>query len=202
MKGRDKVKRYYVTNGNQYISTKGGIHAVPDIKHATQCNITKASNLLTMMPKTLSKIADWTILPVPEEEDIKLEEADQKLSTMEFIDIDTMINELNELTSKTEYFAKYSKSINKQLAEVELEIEDLYHYIEFSTFNASQGYHAYKMLKERLIKRRQLKDERIILDSIQEKNMLTCTSENINETVEKLESRSYRPRVLKELFNV
>lgn len=195
------MKQYYVTNGSQYISTKGGIHAVSDIKQATQCNITKASNLLTMMPKTLSKITDWTILPVPEE-DIKIEEIDQKSSTMEFIDIDTMINELNELTSKTEYFAKYSKSINKQLAEVELEIEDLYHYIEFSLFNAAQGYHAYKMLKERLIKRRQLKDERIILDSIQEKNMLTCTSENINETVEKLESRSYRPRVLKELFNV
>ena len=197
------MTNYYVTNGKQYICNRGGIHGVSDIKKATQCNIDKASNILTTIPKSLLNLGDWTILPVPDTDDIDISEDEKdRTSSMEFIDINSMINELNELTSKTEYFAKYSKSINKQLAEVELEIEDLYHYIEFSTFNASQGYHAYKMLKERLIKRRQLKDEKIILDSIQEKNMLTCTSENINETVEKLESRSYRPRVLKELFNV
>ena len=196
------MTNYYVTNGNQYICTKGGIHAVSDIKKATQCNIDKASNILTTIPKNLSKLASWTILPVPEEDRVNEGEQDQKFSSMEFIDVDSMLDELKDLTSRVEYFAKYSKSINKQLAEVELEIEDLYHYIEFSTFNAAQGYHAYRMLKERLIKRRQLKDERIILDSIQEKNMLTCTGDSISETVDRLDRRSYRPRVLKELFNV
>jgi hypothetical protein len=90
---------------------------------------------------------------------------------------------LKNFTYKAECLGRYSKSISKQLKEVELEIEDLYHYIEFGTFNAAQGYKAYKMVKERLIKRRELKDEQILLDSIQEKNMLICSEFDIDEAM-------------------
>jgi hypothetical protein len=191
---------YYITNGRQYISTKNGIHAVSSVKEATKGNITKALNLLKTLPKTLSNLSEWTILPVPEGTEDTLSGKDVR-NHIPFIDFNSMLEDLNQFTEKAEKYAQYSKSINRQIAEIELEIEDLYHYIEFSNFNAAQGYHAYKMLKERLIKRRQLKDEQKILDVIQEKNMLTCTKDIIDNTVSKLESRSYRPRVLEELFN-
>lgn len=191
---------YYITDGkNQYITTKGGIKAIGDRKQATTMNLAKATNVLKTMPKTLLNLKDWTILPVPEwsEQSDCGNETDKHY---EFINLDTIIGDMTKFTETAEMYAKYSKTINRQLAEVELEIEDLYHYIEFSSFNAAQGYKAYKMLKERLIKRRELKDSIILLDSIQEKNMLTCSVDNINNVVNKLDSRSYRPRVLKELF--
>ncbi|WP_455717800.1 hypothetical protein [Anaerosporobacter sp.] len=191
---------YYISDGkNQYITTKGGIRAVGDLKQATLMNLAKATNVLKTMPKTLLKVKDWTILPVPEESGQSFRK-DNTFKTYEFVGLDTIINDMTQFTEIAETYAKYSKTINSQLAEVELEIEDLYHYIEFSSFNAAQGYKAYKMLKERLVKRRELKDSIILLDSVQEKNMLTCSIDNINDVVNKLESRSYRPRVLKELF--
>jgi hypothetical protein len=195
------MTNYYVTDGKQYISTKTNIHTVSDIKSATQMNLMKASNILKTLPKTLDQIADWTILPVPDSE-IQTNEDDTLQVKIEFVDVNSIIESLKQMSEKAEYLNKYSKSINKQLSEIELEIEDMYHYIEFSSFNAAQGYHAYKMLKERLIKRRQLKDEQILLDSIQERNMLTCTKDHVDNTVSKLDERKYRPRVLKELFNV
>lgn len=191
---------YYVTDGNQYISTRNGIHTTANIKEATISNISKASNILKMIPKSLSKISEWTILPVPESES-SIYQDEIIDSNYSFIKLDTIVNDMMELTETAENYAKYAKTINKQLSEVELEIEDLYHYIEFSSFNAAQGYKAYKMLKERLIKRRELKDSIVVLDSVQEKNMLTCSRDNIDNVVNKLESRSYRPRVLQELFN-
>lgn len=190
---------YYISDGkDQYITTKGGIKAVGDLKQATFMNLAKATNVLKMMPRTLLNLKDWTILPVPEGNE-HLDDG-SPVKNYEFISLDTIVNDMTKFTETAEMYAKYSKTINKQLAEIELEIEDLYHYIEFSSFNAAQGYKAYKMLKERLVKRRELKDSIILLDSIQEKNMLTCSVENINNVVSKLDSRSYRPRVLKELF--
>lgn len=191
---------YYISDGkDQYITTKGGIKAVGDLKQATFMNLAKATNVLKMMPRTLLNLKDWTILPVPEGSDYSDNDG-ASVKNYEFISLDTIVSDMTKFTETAEMYAKYSKTINKQLAEVELEIEDLYHYIEFSSFNAAQGYKAYKMLKERLVKRRELKDGIILLDSIQEKNMLTCSVDNINNVVSKLDSRSYRPRVLKELF--
>lgn len=191
---------YYISDGkDQYITTKGGIRSVNDLKQATFMNLAKATNVLKTMPKTLANLKDWTILPVPET-DKQFTRDDEVIKNYEFISLDTIINDMTKLTDIAETYARYSRTINKQLSEVELEIEDLYHYIEFSSFNAAQGYKAYKMLKERLVKRRELKDSIVLLDSIQEKNMLTCSVDNINNVVNRLDSRSYRPRVLKELF--
>lgn len=190
---------YYITDEkDQYITTKNGIRAVDRIGQATKMNLSKATNVLKTMPKTLLNFANWTILPVPEENN---DAQDQLIENYNFINLETIILDMTKFTETAELYAKYSKTINKQIVEIELEIEDLYHYIEFSNFNAAQGYRAYKMLKERLIKRRELKDTIILLDSVQEKNMLTCSTDNINNIVSKLESRNYRPRVLKELFS-
>lgn len=193
------MNQYCVTDGNQYISTKGGINTVSHIQQATKCNKNKASNLLKMMPKRLSKISSWSIMSIPKDIDLGCHEY---FPNMEFMDLETMIDELNEITGKIEYFANYSESINGQLTEIDKKKNDLDHYIEFNKLNVVEGYYAYKMQRDVLIKRRQLKDERIILDEIKNKNIFACTKEDINKTVRKLESRKYTPRILNELFDV
>jgi hypothetical protein len=192
---------YIITDGTQYISTKNGIHSVQNIKQATDMTLLKASNILKTIPKTLSQIADWSILPLPEKSENTSNNDSNFRYDVEYMDLDTVIDSIKQLSTQAEKLTKYNKSINSHLAEVNLEIEDMYHYIEFNTLNAAQGYKAYKMLKERLIKRRYLKDEQILLESIQEKNMLTYTQEHLENEINKLESRNYRPRVLNELFS-
>jgi hypothetical protein len=116
-KGEKVVTNYYVTDGKQYISTSKSIHAVSDIKHATPMNLIKASNVIKTIPKTLDNIADWTIQPIPEDEIIKNEESD---ISGEFLNIETIAEGLKVMSDKAEFLAKYHKSINHQLVEVEL----------------------------------------------------------------------------------
>ena len=81
------------------------------------------------------------------------------------------------------------------------ELCDILHYIEFCNLNAAQGYKAYKMVKERRILRRKIKDEISILDSILGQKVSQTAKNAIQKTAENMDKRTYEPRVLKELFD-
>jgi hypothetical protein len=51
------------------------------------------------------------------------------------------------------------ESKSTEASKIDQEVNDIYHYIEFSNFNACQGYLLSKMLKATLTKRRELKEE-------------------------------------------
>lgn len=79
---------------------------------------------------------------------------------------------------------------------------DVEHYIELNAgkLNAFEGYKAYKLLQDILLKRRKVKDEIQILNVVRDKMAITDDIESINERVSELESRSYTPRELHYLF--
>ena len=88
------------------------------------------------------------------------------------------------------------------------ELQDLQHYIEFTNLSASQGYKIAKEIKEVHLKRRKLKDELEYLEMIDKrmKNVLrhhdgiNQVADGINRTTEKISTRTYTPRVRKDLF--
>lgn len=90
----------------------------------------------------------------------------------------------------------------KQLSNVDKELSDINHYIEFCNLNAAQGYKAYKMVKERRIKRRIIKNELVIVDIILEKNISDSMTEEIEKAIRNLDERTYTPRILSELFDL
>lgn len=98
--------------------------------------------------------------------------------------------------------SKRKEVLLKQLSDVDKEICDVMHYIEFSKLNASQGYKAFKMIKDRRIKRRSIKNELIIVEIIINKKFSEPAQDEIIKAVEKLDKRTYEPRVLKELFDL
>ena len=51
------------------------------------------------------------------------------------------------------------KTCSSRLSEVDKEISDIYHYIEFSNLDAYRGWKAYKLLKDKLKERREIKDD-------------------------------------------
>lgn len=89
----------------------------------------------------------------------------------------------------------------KQLNDVDKELLDIVHYIEFCNLNAAQGYKAYKMVKDRRIKRRTIKNELTVLEIILGNNISESISDEIRKLVERLDRRLYEPKVLKELFD-
>ena len=88
-----------------------------------------------------------------------------------------------------------------QLSEVDKELCDINHYIEFCNLNAAQGYKAYKMIKDRRVKRRSIKNELEVLNMILGKKLSESVTNEITNAVSGMDKRIYEPRVLNELFD-
>lgn len=88
-----------------------------------------------------------------------------------------------------------------QLSKVDQELSDINHYIEFCNLNAAQGYKAYKMIKERRIKRRSIKNELEVLSIILGKKISDTASDEIQKAIAGMDKRTYEPRVMTELFD-
>ena len=66
---------------------------------------------------------------------------------------------------------QYKDNLIIKHKEIEKKKTDLEHYIEFYTFNASQGYNAYRMLKDVMVERRKIKDNLLIVKALLSYNL-------------------------------
>lgn len=105
-------------------------------------------------------------------------------------DFKNIFNELEERKSFLEI----------ELSRLDKEICDIYHYIEFSNLNASDGYRAYKMLKERFEKRRDAKDELKYIEIIKISGLCFKNYTSAKKGIETYSVKAYKPRILNELF--
>ena len=90
--------------------------------------------------------------------------------------------------------------LTSALSDVDKEVSDILHYIELGTFNAYQGYLAFNMLRQRLKKRRKIKDELFVLTQIGECKITSDKIESIQQAIHNQNNRKYKPRILSELF--
>ena len=89
-----------------------------------------------------------------------------------------------------------------ELSTVDKELSDIYHYIELRNLNAAQGYKIYKMIRDRRIKRRAIKNELAVLSIILGKKISDTTMDEIRKNIEGMDNRKYEPRVLSQLFDL
>lgn len=93
-------------------------------------------------------------------------------------------------------------TLSEELSKYDRQRTDVEHYIELNAgkLNAYEGYKAYKLLQDVLIKRRKVKDElqivQVALDRIAAPDELA----QIDTKIKELETRQYTPREFKELF--
>ena len=88
-----------------------------------------------------------------------------------------------------------------QLSKIDQELSDIDHYIEFVNLNAAQGYKAYRMIKDRRIIRRSIKNELDVLNIILGKKISETATDEIQKAISGMDKRTYEPRVLNELFD-
>lgn len=92
------------------------------------------------------------------------------------------------------------QELNSKLSEVDKEIVDVEHYIEFGKFNAYQGWMCFKMLQNLLKQRRKYKNEMQALNLIRQcrfdRNSLTALAQTISD----IQNKCYTPRAFPELF--
>lgn len=123
-------------------------------------------------------------------------------------DQDVAYSEINKWQNGLEKFTNFIQEtevrkdeLNKSLSVIDKEIVDIEHYIELNNLNACQGFLAYKMLHNRLTKRRKIKNELQILSQLGDCKIDSEMMKEVQKAIHLLDNKKYTPRVLIELFN-
>lgn len=95
---------------------------------------------------------------------------------------------------------KRGQELIKEISNTDAQIVDLEHFIEFCPLNASDGYKAYKKLRELLRKRRQLKNEQKVVNTINSNHIALEHIEAVVRAIKSLDGYKYEPRIMPELF--
>lgn len=201
------MAQYIITDGTRWImrDRKGkyvptSCEALADVftnKQATgifQSNLSKALKSVFRVqkidepPKLIKQISQETV-----------QENTEKVSTAE--NVQRWIDKIEGLNGLATEALHRKDELVQQLSKVDQELSDVNHYIEFCNLNAAQGYKAYKMIKDRRIKRRSIKNELQVVDIILSKKICETATDEIQKAIAGMDQRTYEPRVLNELFN-
>lgn len=201
------MAQYVITDGTRWImrDRKGkyvptSCEALADIfsnKQATgifQSNLSKALKSVFHIqkidepPKLVKQISQKTA-----------QENTEKVSVAE--NVQHWIDKIDGLNGLASEALHRKDELLSQLSKVDQELSDVNHYIEFCNLNAAQGYKAYKMIKERRIKRRSIKNELQVVDIILSKKISETATDEIQKAIAGMDRRTYEPRVLNELFD-
>lgn len=152
---------------------------------------TKAVNILNNQLSKKKRIG-WTVEEVPLRANLDI----SNIADIEGFNWNSINNAIISFSKLNDYI----KRLQVKLREVDSELCDCYHACEFFNFNAAKGYKLSKMIKDRRIYRRFLKDEiwkaNIVLNLTTEQ----MTSDGVKLLFEEVENQTYKPRVLNELF--
>lgn len=201
------MAQYVITDGTRWIMrdrhgryVPTSCEALADVfsnKQATgifQSNLSKALKQVFRVqkidepPKLIKQISQETV-----------QENTEKVSTAE--NVQRWIDKIEGLNGLATEALHRKDELVQQLSKVDQELSDVNHYIEFCNLNAAQGYKAYKMIKDRRIKRRSIKNELQVVDIILSKKICETATDEIQKAIAGMDQRTYEPRVLNELFN-
>ena len=202
------MSQYVITDGSRYIYKNHSNKFVPSHGEAMAdiYTLKQAEGIFNnSLPKPLRKV--FRVQKYDKEPDNvkqvshkELQKNAEKLETSE--SIQTWINRIMDLNGLIQDASKRKDVLKEELINVEQEILDCLHYIEFCNLNAAQGYNAYKMIKARRVKRRSIKNEIAVLNVILEKRISESVADEIRSVIEAMDRRTYEPRKLTELFDL
>ena len=129
----------------------------------------------------------------------KVEDKTPKIITTK-PDRKTNLRKLRIMETYTRNICNDMGMLSNQLSKIDKDIVDIQHSIEFYQYNAAEGYKAYKMLRDKLIERREIKKQMQIITFMKSKGI---TSDNLHAVVDyiaNLDNEKYCPRNMPELF--
>ena len=207
---------YCIGTGSLYIAAKPDnfLYTTEKLDEARLYSTAqRASNALVTLPRRFYEVSSkWAVRevlnnPEPVEEPIAapkqipaenksephpeapIEATDEQ--TVDFMEIFNGVASLNNCKSGC------LTKLNGELSRLNEEITDIEHYIEFSRLNVSDAYRAYKMLRDTLQERRQVKDTIRVVKELYD----NCNVDKLADVKSELENRVYIPRRLSGLFD-
>lgn len=201
------LAQYVITDGsrwimrdrnNKYIPTSN--EALADVFGNKEANSVYQNNL----PKALKSVFHIEKIDKPPKlvKQITHEEVQENTETVSVAkNIQYWVDKISGLNGLAVEALHRKEELINQLSQVDKELSDINHYIEFVNLNAAQGYKAYKMIKDRRIKRRSIKNELEVLNIILGKKISDSVTDEIQKAVSGMDRRTYEPRVMNELFD-
>ncbi len=92
------------------------------------------------------------------------------------------------------------EELRKNLSIKDQEINDITHAMEFYKLNACEGYKIYNLMHQKLLERREIKNEIEKIDRLFDYSVKKIHTTNYEQGVGKEKKKKYTPRVLNELF--
>lgn len=204
---------YYITDtyGTYYtINASNRLVATNNQEQATKFTLTKANSIIQTMVKPMQKYQ--YVIREDRSESVNTETAKvHKVEVSEADCFQTMFDTeefaWNDYISTLIQFCsdlrQYRTNLNYLLSQVDKEICDIMHYIEFNTLDAANGYKMYKMLRDCRLRRRKIKDDlekvNMIIPALGSAELLGNLKTCLNQ-MNGLDHRKYTPRVLDDLF--
>lgn len=206
---------YCIGTGNLYIAAKPDnfLYTTEKLDEARLYSTAqRASNALVTLPRRFYEVSSkWAVRevlnpPKPVEEptatlkqipvenksephsEAPIEATDEQM--VDFMEIFNGVASLNNCKSGC------LTKLNGELSRLNEEITDIEHYIEFSKLNVPDAYRAYKMLRDTLQERRQVKDTIRVVKELYD----NCNVDKLADVKSELENRVYIPRRLSGLF--
>lgn len=197
------MEKYIITNDKVYIARNidNSIYTTNDINLAMRHNTkAKAENTLSTLPKPYKNLK-FKVIEIEDKDNS--EEQDQVIYDEPITSIDTEVDEIiSTIENGFKKLAEYKRTIGNKHSYIEKEICDIEHAAEFFNLNASEGFMIYKMLQNARKERRKIKDDILKLQIAFNSPLSSWTEGKISQNINsRFESRTYEPRVLKELFN-
>ena len=188
---------YVITNGSSYIAFDKNQKPTTVSKRelAKRFTKTKADNFVLNLVGQMKNLG-YHVEPDNEASQV----IEQVVNGLDENIVD-ILSHVQNFESYMQELGKKRDMLNYELSKVDNEIEDILHAAEFYNLNACEGYKLYKMLRERRIKRRKLKDYIEVVGYVEGTTGKGFASENGSKSILGKESREYKPRVLNELFN-
>ena len=199
MKGDNNMCFIFV-DGDSYLGmSKNSYIPVKDLKSATKFSEIKNANsiLKNSVPKILKRNYNWTIKEIEDDSDVKNTKINNQYTS---VDIDDLKETINNLSSKLSTLQGNKEWLLEEESNLDKQISDILHFLEFNTFSACEGYKLCKALKELRLKRREVKNELELINIINMHNCTHIANGNTNKAISGIENKKYAPRVLTELF--
>lgn len=202
------MSQYIITDGKRFIYCNYSGKFVPTPSEAMADIYTRrqAENIYNnSLPKVLKKvfyIKKYDCLPMTVRQ---VTQNDLNNNTEKVIiaeNIQFWLEKIDDMDGIVKDAKKRKKVLEKQLHDLEAEKLDIEHYIEFQKLNAAQGYKASKELKICRVKRRSVKNEIEVINTILDLQFKKMISKKIYQKIEELDNRTYKPRVRTDLFDL
>lgn len=110
------------------------------------------------------------------------------------------LRKLEDVNNLYDDIHKRKEILQIDLSQVNGELQDELHYIEFAKCNAYQAWVSWKRLQMLRQKRRSIKNEIQVLDIIINKSVAKIPLDEIIKSIQKLDNRTYIPRTDSELY--